>query len=1320
MKTTESGEHRLAVLASLLVLLALLVATAAALASTSHTHMGTIDPSATPNGSFGSLSGVAVDQDSGDVYVVDRFGAPDSSGAVDVFDQAGAYQSQITGAATPQSQLALADPSDVAIDNSGGPSDGNVYVTDSEHNLLDAFDGGGALVASFGTAGQLDGSTTPAGSFSGPCGVAVDQSNGDVYLADRANDRIWVFDETGTYLDRIADSILNGPCGLALDSAGNLYVQNTATANVVKFDPSGDYLSTLDSSSATDVAVELTSDHAYVDNSSQISEYAPDGTLLSQFAQGEISGAGPLAIEEASGRIYVSQGSTLHVFGPAVTLPDVSTGTASEITPTTAKLSGTVDPDGGPEASCIFEYSTGQSKEGTFGHTVPCEPAGPFASPSEVTASLTGLTPATYYHYRIASTNANGTSFGETQVFLTVAPPAIDRTYAVNVSSSAADIKAAVDPQGFETTVHLEWGSEDCSVTACTPVPVPDAAIGSTDVPEPEIEKLKLDAPVVAQHLIDLLPDTTYHYRAVASNENGVTVGPDQTFHTRPIAVGSGLAPGRAYEMVSPVEKNGGDIGILRGRQRSSASGDAAVFSSATPFADAAGSNIASDYLAQRRPEGWTTHALTPDQPPIASGLPNLDNDTRYVGFSSDLSKGIILARAPLTADPNTQKAVNLYLRDNTLLGGPSPAGGANYELLSGQAPALIENSLLSTGAFVAFDDATPDMSHVVFESLNRLADGAENESPKLYEWDDGTVRSVGVLPDGTILPASLGGDGALRYQYTHNTISEDGSRIFFTDPSVGEVGTTDRTGDLYVRIDQETSILLNATEKTNGGGPDGVDAGGHQPGRFWTATPDGKTAVFTSEEQLTNEDENEDRDVYMWSQRSTDETQSVAVSATGGTFTIALGGLTTEPLPFDETAAGVQSALEALTTIGAGNVSVSGGPGDGAGSSPYEITFEGNLAGVNVREVNVDASGLTGGSESATVGTPEPISNLTLISKGSGGSGLQRSGFEDGGVLGVSDDGTYVYFSSSHRLLTGQTIGLGGVRRIVYVWHDDTLRVIGAARETSGDPFWGEPVASQGNEARVVPSGKHLLFTSRNSEPADLTGYDSRAENIGNFEKCFDDNGGGRCAEVYLYSYETDTLTCVSCNPTGALPLSNSEFERTRADITAAAGPTNYLNHPITNDGSTVFFTSGDSLVAQDTNGFDDVYQYDTASGALHLVSTGQCACNSVFVDATPDGSDVFFTTRQRLVRIDVDTNADLYDARIGGGIAAQNAPPPAQCQGDACQAPPSPPNDPTPASSSFQGAGNSVSKARRKRHKKHRGHRRHRHHRHATRRNG
>lgn len=97
-------------------------------------------------------------------------------------------------------------------------------------------------------------------------------------------------------------------------------------------------------------------------------------------------------------------------------------------------------------------------------------------------------------------------------------------------------------------------------------------------------------------------------------------------------------------------------------------------------------------------------------------------------------------------------------------------------------------------------------------------------------------------------------------------------------------------------------------------------------------------------------------------------EVVTLTVDATGGTYTLTLGADTTGAIAFDATAAALETELEALTTVGAGNVSVSGGPGNAGGTTPYTIEFVGDLASTDVGAITVDDALLTGGGATATV----------------------------------------------------------------------------------------------------------------------------------------------------------------------------------------------------------------------------------------------------------------------------------------------------------------------------------------------------------------
>jgi hypothetical protein len=95
---------------------------------------------------------------------------------------------------------------------------------------------------------------------------------------------------------------------------------------------------------------------------------------------------------------------------------------------------------------------------------------------------------------------------------------------------------------------------------------------------------------------------------------------------------------------------------------------------------------------------------------------------------------------------------------------------------------------------------------------------------------------------------------------------------------------------------------------------------------------------------------------------------QALTVKATGGTFNLSFQGKTTSDLAFDASAAEVQDALQALSSVGPGGVTVSGGPGDEAGSEPYAITFTSGLDNSPQPLITAASGSLSGGAASAQV----------------------------------------------------------------------------------------------------------------------------------------------------------------------------------------------------------------------------------------------------------------------------------------------------------------------------------------------------------------
>jgi len=280
---------------------------------------------------------------------------------------------------------------------------------------------------------------------------------------------------------------------------------------------------------------------------------------------------------------------------------------------------------------------------------------------------------------------------------------------------------------------------------------------------------------------------------------------------------------------------------------------------------------------------------------------------------------------------------------------------------------------------------------------------------------------------------------------------------------------------------------------------------------------------------------------------------------------------------------------------------------------------------------------------------------------------GASVNGGPDGcaGFVGASEDLQRVYFVADNQIVAGAPADPGPK---LYLWDDSgpspELIYIGALG-AKDSRVWAAPAVVVRNggiprQARWSRDGRYLAFIAT----ASLTGFPTEDE-----------------SELYRYDAVLQTLECLTCI-TDVLPAKGQvHFQSPEALIQ----PVNRLPRNVSDTGQ-VFFQTLRGLIPQDSNGKEDVYEYD---GQLHLISKGASDSGSYFLDATPDGSDVFFATRDRLVGWDTDGNLDAYDARVEGGFPEPGFVTPA-CEGEACLAPASAPNDPSPGSSSFIGAGN------------------------------
>jgi hypothetical protein len=195
----------------------------------------------------------------------------------------------------------------------------------------------------------------------------------------------------------------------------------------------------------------------------------------------------------------------------AAAAPAVVTGPATGVSGTAATLTGSVNPNGRP-ATWYFEYGLNRA----YGTRTPVQNAGAGTTATGVSAPLGGLTTGRVYHFRLVATSDAGTTRGDDQTFSLAAAPTVTTAAASAIAPTSARLNGQVDPNGQDTTWHFEYGTSTAYGSA-TPMQGAGAGTGSRGA---------------SAAISGLTPGATYHFRLVATNASGTTVGGDQSFAT--------------------------------------------------------------------------------------------------------------------------------------------------------------------------------------------------------------------------------------------------------------------------------------------------------------------------------------------------------------------------------------------------------------------------------------------------------------------------------------------------------------------------------------------------------------------------------------------------------------------------------------------------------------------------------------------------------------------------------------------------------------------------------------------------------------------
>ena len=267
--------------------------------------------------------------------------------------------------------------------------------------------------------------------------------------------------------------------------------------------------------------------------------------------------------------------ATLLLLAPATALaqaPTTTTGAARDITPRTATLVGTVDPEG-QATTYRFDYGTSAA----YGLQTAARTAGTGTGAVEVTAAVQDLSPNTTYHYRLVAVNDDGETAGQDATFTTTESrpnPLIPRAFQLRLEANSPTdpvVRAIVNPQGAATTWYAEYGH-----TTAFGLRTPEQALpaGTADVP-------------VAATLAGLEPNRRVYWRVVATNAAGIRRSGRARFTTQ-------RAPSGVTLVLRPATVRWGRRLIVRGQVQGRGVGgitvalQRAAFPFGTPFADVA------------------------------------------------------------------------------------------------------------------------------------------------------------------------------------------------------------------------------------------------------------------------------------------------------------------------------------------------------------------------------------------------------------------------------------------------------------------------------------------------------------------------------------------------------------------------------------------------------------------------------------------------------------------------------------------------------------------------------------------------------------